>query len=62
MSYQHGKMISALSLQAKFAKCFYRKTSTQAKREKGHDHASFQHDVQGFAMVLIFVAFFRLEV
>jgi hypothetical protein len=32
------------------------------KRGKEHDHASFQHDVQGFAMILIFVAFFRLEV
>jgi hypothetical protein len=41
---------------------FYRKTSSQVKKEKEYDHASFQRDVQGFAMVLIFVAFFRLEV
>ena len=62
MSYRHEKLITALTLQAKFAKCFNRETSAQAKREKGHDNANFQHDVQGFVMVLIFVDFFRLEV
>jgi len=32
---KHSKMFSKLTLQAKFAKCFHKETSAQAKREKG---------------------------
>jgi hypothetical protein len=55
-------MISALTLQAKSAKCFYRETSAQSKKEKEHDHVFFQHYVQGFAIMQIFGAIFNLEI
>jgi hypothetical protein len=48
---KHGKTISALTLQEKSAKCFYKETFAQSKKEKEHEHVFFQHHVQGFAMM-----------
>jgi len=62
MSYQTRQNDLRTDIAGKICECFYRETSAQSRKEKEHDHVFFQHHVQGFAIMQIFIAIFNLEI